>query len=418
MTETSGRTRLSMTSPASGTRRRIVVCTPFAPRLDARHGGKPTAQLLVRIAERNDVAVLALQLDPEDHVDPAIGERCSLVREVPRPQRGELRRRFEWSAGFATGLPPWAVDCRSRDYEAALGQILDEWRPDVVEIHLQAMAQYVDAPARRNVPRILVDYDPGSAWADEVREATGGPRRLARRLEVAAWRRYEHATRPRFQAIVVFAERDIAAVRPTAGSATVMRIPLTIDLPERPLDPAGAEPPVVLFVGSFGHPPNVDAATWLAQTIFPQVGERVPDARLQLVGQAPGPDVLALAGDRITVHGSVPDVSPYLDAAAVVVAPIRIGGSMRGKVLEALAAGKALVTTPRAAEGVDAVDGRDLIVADGEKALVEALTQLLLDAERRRQIAASARRWAESNLGWSRGVDAFEQLYDSVAAAR
>jgi polysaccharide biosynthesis protein PslH len=395
-----------------------MVCTPFAPRLDARHGGKPTAQLLLRLAERNDVAVLALQLDPDDHVDPAIAEQCSLVREVERPQWGRLRRRVEWSVGFVAGLPPWAADCRSRDYEAALVQLLDEWQPDVVEIHLQAMAQYVDAPAGRNVPRILVDYDPGSAWADEVRDATGGPRRLVRRLEVAAWRRYERATRPRFQAIVVFAERDVAAVRPTAGSATVTRIPLAIDLPERPLDPAGAEPPAVLFVGSFGHPPNVDGAFWLAHAIFPRVVARVPDARLQLVGQAPGPEVLALAGNRISVHGSVPDVVPYLDAAAVVVAPIRMGGSMRGKVLEALAAGKALVATPRAAEGVDALDGRDLLVADGEEAIVEALTQLLLDPGRRRQLAASGRRWAESNLGWSRGLEAFEQLYDSVATAR
>jgi glycosyltransferase involved in cell wall biosynthesis len=404
-----------MTTPAPGSRRRILVCTPFAPRLEARHGGKPTAQLLLRLAERNDVAVLALQLDPDDHVDPAIGERCDLVREVPLPRRGPLRRRVAWSIGLATGLPPWAADCRSPAYSAALAEVIDEWRPDVVEIHLQAMAQYVDAPARHGVPRILVDYDPGSAWADEVRGATGGPRRLIRQLEVAAWRRYERATRPSFQAIVVFAARDLAAVRPTAGDATVLRIPLTIDVPSHPLDPEGADPPTVLFVGGFGHPPNVDAAVWLAQTIFPQVAARVPDARLQLVGQAPGPEVLALAGGPVSVHGSVPDVTPYLDAAAVVVAPIRIGGSMRGKVLEALAAGKALVATPRAAEGVDAADGRELVVADGEAALVDAVVTLLRDRARRRDLAETARTWAEANLGWSRGIEAFEGLYDTVA---
>jgi glycosyltransferase involved in cell wall biosynthesis len=316
------------------------------------------------------------------------------------------------------GRPPWAVDCCSREYAEALDRVLDEWQPDVVEIHLQAMAQYVDAPARRNLPRILVDYDPGSAWADEVSRATGGPRRLVRRLEVAAWRRYERATRPRFDAIVVFAGRDVAAVRPTAGTATVTRIPLTVDVPDRPLDPVGADPPTVLFVGGFGHPPNVDGAAWLAETIFPKVAARVPDARLQLVGHAPGPEVLALAGGGVSVHGSVPDVTPYSDAAAVVVAPIRIGGSMRGKVLEALAAGKALVATPRAAEGIGAVDGEHLLVADGEDALVEALVALLLDGPRRRRLAENARRWAELNLGWDSGTAAFEELYDSVASAR
>jgi len=407
-----------MTPPSPGSRRRVLVCTPFAPRLDARHGGKPTAQLLLRLAARNDVGVLAFQLDEDDHVDAAIADRCALVHEVSPPGRTPLRRRVAWSYGLASGRPPWAVDCRSGAYAAALDDVLDRWRPDIVEIHLQAMAQYVDAPARRNVPRILVDYDPGSAWADDVRRATGGPRKLIRGLEVAAWRRYERTTRPRFDAIVVFAERDVAAVRPTAGAAIVTRIPLTIDVPAEPLDPEGAEPPTVLFVGGFGHPPNVDAAVWLAESIFPAVAARVPAARLQLVGQAPGPEVLALAGGAVTVHGSVPDVTPYLDAAAVVIAPIRIGGSMRGKVLEALAAGKPLVATPRAAEGVDVVDGKQIVIADGEGALVDALADLLLNRTRRRRLAENARRWAESNLGWNRGVDAFEQLYDSVAAAR
>jgi glycosyltransferase involved in cell wall biosynthesis len=407
-----------MTSPSPRSGRRILVCTPFAPRLDARHGGRPTAQLLRRLAERNAVAVLALQLDRDDHVDPAIAERCDYVREIPPAERSPLRRRIDWTIGLARGRPPWAIDCRSREYAAALDRVLDEWRPDVVEVHLQAMAQYVDALAHRNLPRILVDYDPASAWADEVHAATVGPRRLVRRLEVAAWRRYERATRPRFDAIIVFAERDVAAVRSTAGAATVTRIPLTVDMPPDPLDPEGAGPPTVLFVGGFGHPPNVDGAVWLAETIFPKVVARVPEARLQLVGHAPGPEVLALAGGAVSVHGSVPDVTPYYDAAAVVVAPIRTGGSMRGKVLEALAGGKAVVATPRAAEGVVAADGAHLVVADGEDALAEALVALLLDLPRRRRLAENARRWAESNLGWSRGVAAFEEVYDSVASAR
>jgi polysaccharide biosynthesis protein PslH len=315
------------------------------------------------------------------------------------------------------GLPPWASDCRSADFASALEHLLDTWRPDVVEIHLQAMAQYVEAPARREIPSILIDYDPGSAWADEVRSATSGPRRLVRRLEVAAWRRYERATRPRFAAIVVFAERDVAAVEPTAGGAWVTIIPLAVEVPARPFDPEGAEPPTILFVGSFGHPPNVDAALWLAQTIFPRVAERAPGARLELVGHEPGADVRALAEGAVSVHPSVPDVTPYVERAAVMVAPIRMGGSMRMKVLEALAAGKALVATPRAAEGVDALAGEHLLIAAGEDEMVEALVSLLLDRDRRRRLGESARRWAESSLGWDDGVAAFEHVYSTVIDA-
>ncbi len=396
----------------------MLVCTPFAPRLDARHGGKATAQLLLRLAERNKIALLALRATPDDHVDPAIAEHCDVVHEIPAGRRSPLSRRLAWVVGMLRGLPPWATDCRSAEYTRMLERLLDEWHPDLVEIHLQAMAQYVEVAARHGLPRVLVDYDPASAWADELRGAARGPRRLVRRLEAAAWRRYERATRPRFDAIVVFAERDLDAVRPTAGGAILTRIPLAVDVPERPLDPIGSEPPTIVFVGSFGHPPNVDAVLWLARTIFPRVAALVPEARLELVGHEPGPEVRALAGGAVTVHASVPDVTPYLDRAAVMVAPIRSGGSMRMKVLESLAAGKALVASPRAAEGVEELAGEQLLVAADAEEMADALASLLLDPARRRRLAESARRWAESNLGWEHGVAAFEELYDAVAGTR
>lgn len=400
------------------TPRRVLVCAPFTPRLDARHGGKATAQLLLHLAQQNDVALLCLRAADEDHVDPAIAARCSHVEEVAVARGRTFVRRLSWGLGLLRGVPPWATDCRSTDYASRLERLLVEWRPEVVEIHLQAMAQYVDAPASRLVPTILVDYDPPSAWAGDLLGVTHGLRRLARRLEIIAWQRYERATRPRFDAIVVFAERDVAAVEPDAGKASVTRISLAVDVPARPLDPEGSEPPTILFVGGFAHPPNVDAALWLGGTIFPRVLERVPEARLNLVGQAPGDDVRALAGGPVSVHASVPDVTPYLDAAAVVVAPIRLGGSMRMKVLEALAAGKALVATARAAEGVEAVAGEHFLLAVDDDDLVDALAQLLLDRELRRKLGKSARAWAEQNLSWEPGVEAFDRLYDALVEAR
>ncbi len=408
---------MSALSPDSSVRR-VLVCTPFPPRLDARHGGKATAQLLLRLAERNEIGVLCLRAAHDPPVDPAIADRCDIVIEVPAPARGRLSRRVAWSAGFLTGLPPWVVDCRSSALAAALDRLLDEWDPEIVEIHLQAMAQYVAAPARRDIPRILVDYDPGSAWADEVLHGTTGLRRIPRRLELIAWRRYEQRTRPRFDAIVVFADRDLAAVRPSAGETPVTRISLAVEVPARPLAPGGSGQPTVVFVGSFGHPPNVDAARWFASSIFPRVAQRVPEARLELVGNEPGDEILALEGNEVSVYGSVPDVVPHLDRAAVIVAPIRIGGSMRMKVLEALAAGKALVATPRAAEGVEATPGEHFLVADDEDEIVEAVVELLLDPARRRLLAENARRWAETHLGWDEGVAAFEDLYASLPRAR
>jgi polysaccharide biosynthesis protein PslH len=407
---------LNETIAATRPGRRALVCTPFPPRLDARHGAKATAQLLLHLAERNEIALLTLRRPNEDGVDPAIAARCHYVEEiaVPAPR---LPRRLFWAVGLFRGIPPWAMDCRSADYKSALERLVEEWKPQIVEIHFQAMAGYVAVPARRGIPRILVDYDPPSAWALEMLRGTTGPRRLVRRAEVAAWRHNERTTRPRFDAIVVFAERDLTEVAPTAGRAALVRIPLAVDVPERALDSNGADPPTMLFVGGFAHPPNVDAALWLANSIFPRVLERVPEARLDIVGHQPGAEIRALADGRVSVHGSVPDIIRYVDRAAVVVAPIRLGGSMRMKVLEALAAGKALVATPRAAEGVEANPGEHFLLAEGEDELVDALSEVLLDRERRRRLAESGRAWAEANLGWDRGAEAFERLYASLIDA-
>jgi polysaccharide biosynthesis protein PslH len=396
-------------------RRRLLVCTPFAPRLDARHGGKATAQLLARLATRHDVALLCLRQAAEDPVDEVFRERCALVEEVVLTQnRSGLVRRARWLLAALRGLPPWAAECRSGAYAARLSDLAADWQPEVVEFHLQVMAQYVsalgDAPARR----ILIDYDPPSAWAAELVREARGARQLARRGELALWRHYERATRPSFDAVVVFAKRDVAAVEPDAAGIPVVRIPLAFELPPEALDPVGTPPPTVLFVGGYGHPPNVDAARWLADAIFPRVADRVPEARLDLVGDRPGEEVQRLAEGNVAVHGSVPDVTPYLNRAAVVVAPLRLGGSMRGKVLEALGAGKAVVATPRAAEGVDALPGRDFELATTEAELVDALAALLLDPDRRKALAANARRWALDHLSWEPSVCAFEQLYGSV----
>jgi glycosyltransferase involved in cell wall biosynthesis len=399
------------------TARRILVGTPFPPRLDARHGGKAPAQLLLRLAARNEIGLVCLRSRGEEPVDPAIRARCAFVEEIPLDNAdSSWRRRARWMLGILRGLPPWATDCQSSVYAERLRHAVDSWRPDVVELHLQVMAQYAASLAGTNPPRILVDYDPGSAWAADLVRSTHGARRVARRVELSAWRRYERATRPLLQTIVVFAERDVAEVALNAPGVPVVRIPLALEVPERALDPGGS-PGRVLFVGSFGHPPNIDAARWLASSIFPAVRARVPDARLELVGNEPGEEIRRLQGNGVTVHGSVPDVTPFLDRAAVVVAPIRIGGSMRMKVLEALAAGKALVATPRAAEGIDAIPGSHFILAESGDELAEEIADLLLDPDRRRELGRQARAWAAASLSWESSATAFERLYDSLGGA-
>jgi polysaccharide biosynthesis protein PslH len=361
------------------------------------------------------MALLCLRREDESPVDDVFLERCAHVEEVVLPSAGSgWLRRAHWAFGALRGLPPWATDCHSRAYAVQVRALAAEWRPDVVEFHLQVMAQYGSVLASSPASKILVDYDPPSEWAAELLQEARGVSHLARRVELALWRRYERSTRRHFQAVVVFAQRDVTAAARTAARVPVVRIPLAFEVPAKALDPIGVPPPTILFVGGFGHPPNVDAAHWLAESIFPGVREQVPAARLELVGDRPGEEVRRLADGAVAVHGSVPDVTPHLNRAAVVVAPLRLGGSMRGKVLEALGAGKALVATPRAAEGVEALPGQHFLLATTEAELVDAVAGLLLDPDRRRRLAVSARQWASESLSWGPSIRAFEGLYESL----
>jgi len=114
------------------------------------------------------------------------------------------------------------------------------------------------------------------------------------------------------------------------------------------------------------------------------------------------------------VTGYVADTWPHIEAAAVVAAPLRMGGGMRVKVLEALAAGKAVVATPRAVAGLELEPGTHAVVAEGDDELADGLADLLEDPDRRRRVGAAAREWANADLDWRHTVSAYERLYDSL----
>ncbi|GHF58608.1 GT2 family glycosyltransferase/glycosyltransferase involved in cell wall biosynthesis/protein-L-isoaspartate O-methyltransferase [Amycolatopsis bartoniae] len=133
----------------------------------------------------------------------------------------------------------------------------------------------------------------------------------------------------------------------------------------------------VLFVGSFDHTPNRDAATWLAQEIMPLVRRSRPDAVAHVVGSNPPPEILALASEGVVVHGWVPELAPHYREARVVVAPLRYGAGVKGKVGEALACGVPVVATPVAAEGMHLEHGESVLIGETARELADHILTLL-----------------------------------------
>jgi len=280
------------------------------------------------------------------------------------------------------------------------------------------MGQYLPALEGCVAPRILTEHEPGTPAARDRYRVQRGPARLVAGLDLLAWMHFERAIIRDVQAMVVLTERDCLALAPIAGDTPIVRISVGAPVPDQPLDPLGQWPPSLVFVGNFAHPPNSDAAIRLGQAIFPPVRTDWPDTRLFLVGDQPTAAVRRLASEHIVVTGRVPDVTPYLDRAAIVVAPVRMGGGMRVKVLEAITAGKALVASSLAISGLDLRDGEEFCLAESDGQFAEAIRRLLTDPEQRAAIAGRARTWACAHLGWTATVAAYEALYHRLLEAR
>ena len=202
------------------------------------------------------------------------------------------------------------------------------------------------------------------------------------------WPRYQRMIWGQFDRIQTFSKRDADAIGVIAPDlACRVRVnPFGICLPN--LAPSEQqEQGNLLFVGNFTHEPNVDAAVWLGKEIMPLIRERYSGIRLTVVGIYPPPAVRNLASDDILVTGLVPEIEPYFRRAAIVLAPVRIGGGMRMKVLQAMAFGKAVVTTSRGADGLT-IDGSQppLVISDDAQGFAKAVAQLLADEDARLEL--------------------------------
>jgi polysaccharide biosynthesis protein PslH len=164
--------------------------------------------------------------------------------------------------------------------------------------------------------------------------------------------------------------------------------------------PASAGP-LLVFTGQMDYHPNIDAVNWFARDVLPLVRQEHGSARFAIVGRAPTREVSALAAlPGVTVTGEVPDVRPWLAAATVVVAPLLLARGVQNKLLEAMAMARPIVATPAAAEGIDAVHGEHLRIADGPAAFAKTVSALLADPASATAMGRAARQRMLDRYGW------------------
>ncbi|HEY8711131.1 MAG TPA: glycosyltransferase, partial [Burkholderiaceae bacterium] len=162
---------------------------------------------------------------------------------------------------------------------------------------------------------------------------------------------------------------------------------------------AGGPLPIV-FTGAMDYWPNIDAVTWFVREVMPPLLRLWPNARFHIVGRNPAAAVKALASDHVKVTGTVPDVRPYLQHAAVVVAPLRLARGIQNKVLEAMAMGRPVVASETCAQAIDARAGSELFTATTPMDFVRQIERLLRDPDKARSVGRAGRRCVLQRYGW------------------
>jgi glycosyltransferase involved in cell wall biosynthesis len=175
-------------------------------------------------------------------------------------------------------------------------------------------------------------------------------------------------------------------------------------------DPRDAEESIV-FVGNYLHYPNVDAVLYFHREIWPRLKNLLPKIKFYVVGQAPPMEIQRLAQDEsIVVTGRVNDVRPYLKKGRVFICPVDLGGGFRGKILEAMAMGRPVVSTSLGAEGIPVQDGKNIMIGDDPERFAQGVFELMKNEALFRGIAQKARQLMEEKYAWGKGVEVMESI--------
>jgi glycosyltransferase involved in cell wall biosynthesis len=170
-----------------------------------------------------------------------------------------------------------------------------------------------------------------------------------------------------------------------------------------------------MFIGDFGHPPNVDAATWFLKDVLPKARPRLPrDATFHIVGASPPPELRALATEGVIVRGQVDDVGPCFERSRLSVAPLRYGAGVKGKVNMSMAHGVPVVATSLALEGMHLRPGEDALVADDANGFADAMIRLWNDEQLWSKLSENGRRSIRENFSFEVGLRGIRRLQEMI----
>lgn len=338
------------------------------------------------------------------------------VQRFPKPIRSKPNSRL---SKLAAGLNPETLYSRSPEVKIHLAQFERSGHYDLIWDAGCNMLTNLKA-LRRSVPLLADQVD--DSFLRMQRELT-----LASTLYAKLWTlkqffltwlySYQHLRKA--GAVLFVSQTDADSFKRLMPFANATVIENGVDeayfCPDQNTHPdASLTDSEIVFEGSMFFAPNIDAARYFVESIFPLVRKALPKARFTIVGRNPANEVMALAGDGVEVTGSVPDVRPYLRRAGVFVCPMRSGAGIKNKILQAWAMGKAIVSTPEGVGSMKVSEGENILIRNTPHDFADAVVELLRNPSRAAQLGHAGRHTIESHYTWAAKARELEKLMEGI----
>jgi glycosyltransferase involved in cell wall biosynthesis len=353
-----------------------------------------------------------------------VGQFCERIATVPMPRS---RSRDGWAfMRSLIGQEPFLITRdESLAMQEALRGLMKNERFDCIHADQLWMAPYAlfaQKLARQSGenPRLVLDQHNAvhlipERMAENTRNA---PVRWALEREARLMRRFEVHTCQQFDELVWVTQEDLQAVKHQAQKLGVAGfdahsrhnvIPICIDPQSvRPIEPLSTSA-VIFFLGGMHWPPNAEGVNWFVRETFPLVEARLQGARFMAVGKSPPKQILKIS--RVSAPGFVGDVEPYWRQGRVFAVPLRAGGGMRVKILDAWAHGMPVVSTTVGAEGLEYIDGENILIADAAQDFAEAVRRAIQEPGLGERLGQNGRRWVEEQYNWRGVYQAWDRVY-------
>lgn len=386
----------------------LYVCHrfPFPP---ARGGKIRPFNMIRHLNESHEVVVASLARSPEEAVaGGGIASHCAdfMIGQVTAPAA--------WARMIAR-LPSPGPSSMGYFYSPELARQIDARLRadsfDLIFVHCSSVAPYVSKVT--GIPKILDFGDMDSQKWLTYRRFKPFPLSLGYRLEGTKMEAAEKALARRFDLCTCTTKAELETLRSFQVATPTDWFPNGVDQEFFAPVEAPYDPDAISFVGRMDYFPNQQAMRFFCDEVFPLIRRERPSARLAIIGAEPSAEIKRL-GERegVTVTGTVPDVRDHVRGSAVNVAPLSIARGTQNKILECMAMGVPVVTSPEAAGGVDAVPGEHLLVADSPQDYAGKLLRLMGDPAARNALGRASRARVESNHSWAGSMARLDRIIE------